>query len=197
MKKLFKVVAVAFLSLGFGFAAQAQGTGQGNAEISASATVLGNIEVVAGDNLAFGQVMPGLDKYVPMIGGDETAVNAGTGTVNLTGVSSGFFKVFAAIGASVVLDLDFTGLASGEDDLILDFNEGLQDGSDVTTLAWGSESVATTRMIIGDNAIKSFPNSPLDEKNGIYVYVGGTVRPEADQAAGTYSGTMTLVATYN
>jgi hypothetical protein len=197
MKNLVKIAAVAVLSLGFGFAANAQGTGQGNGEISASATVLGNIEVVEGDNLAFGQVMPGLDKYVPMIDGNLNAVNAGTGTVNLVGVSSGFFKVFAATGSSVVLDLDFSGLLSGTTPLTLDFNDGLVDGSNTTTLAWGSETLAPTKMIIGDNAIKSFPSSPLDSKNGIYVYVGGTVRPAADQAAGIYTGTMTLVATYN
>ncbi len=196
MKNLVKIAAVAVLSLGFGVAANAQ-TGEGKATIGASATVLGNIEVVKGDDLGFGQVMPGLDKHVPMIGGNEDAVNAGTGNVNLVGVSSGFFKVFAAEGSSVVLDLAFSGLAFGGVPLALDFNEGLTDGSDVTTLAYGTETLATKRMIIGDNPIPSFPASPLDEKNGVYVYVGGTVRPEANQAPGNYTGTLTLTATYN
>ena len=90
MKNLVKIAAVVVLSLGFGVAAQAQSdrTGSGNASIEASAEVLGNVEVIAGLPLVFGQVMPGFNKFVSLEG---SAADLSAGTVNSTGVSSWLF----------------------------------------------------------------------------------------------------------
>lgn len=193
MKNLVKIAAVAVLSLGFGVAAQAQTNGE--ASMTATASVLGNLEVTAPTELSFGQVMPGFDKYVPMTGGEATSNSLGT--VNQTGVESGLFKVFAAQGASIQLDLAITPFANGTNILPIDFNKGLAEDGTETTLAWGNDGISPVKMIIGENVISSFPSSLLDDKNGVNVYVGGTVRPAANQASGAYAATITLTASYN
>lgn len=195
MKKFIKILFVSALSIGFGFAANAQTSG--NAEITTSATVLGNLEVVAGEALGFGQVMPGFAKFVAMKG--DVVTSSSAGTVNATGVTSGYFKVYAAQGAGIILELAFEKLMSGTNELELDFNEGLVVGTQVTTLGWGTDAISPTLMQMdAETAISSFPNSTIDtDKNGVYVYVGGTVRPTNSQASGTYSGAITLTASYN
>jgi hypothetical protein len=195
MKNFAKILFASVLSLGFGVAAQAQ-TGD-NAVIAASATVLGNLEVEAGLPLAFGQVMPGFDKYVALRG--NTVTSSSVGTVNATGVTSGFFKVFAAQGAGVLLGLTYVALNNGSEDLELDFNEGLAVGVDVTTVGWGTETIVPTKMLMdATTAISSFPASIIDtDKNGVFVYVGGTVRPTGTQSSGDYTGSITLTAAYN
>lgn len=200
MKKLVKIFVVAVFALGFGVTAQAQ-NGQGSNSINATATVLGNIEVEGATPLSFGQVMPGFSKYVPMIDGVNGVVSNSGGTVNSLGVTSGLFKIFAAPGSSIAIGFEVEPMMSGDAELALDFNKGLSPTGTETTVAWstGGDGASVTELRIeSTNTIASFPTAEIEtDKNGIYVYVGGTVRPTSTQANGTYTGSLTLRATYN
>jgi hypothetical protein len=202
MKNLFKVAAVAVLSLGFGVAANAQ-NGKGTNSIDATATVLSNIEVEGTEPLEFGQIMPGFAKYVPMTDGNLNATsNTQGGNVNRAGVQSGLFKLFAAPGTSIAIGLALTPMVN-EDDVVLplDFNKGLSPTGTETTVAWSTGASTPIKLEVDSeeaNTIATFPTNPLEnDKNGILVYVGGTVRPSGTQASGIYSGSLTLTATYN
>jgi hypothetical protein len=52
---------------------------------------------------------------------------------------------------------------------------------------------ATGTQVAGGN----FPANVINLKNAIYVYIGGTVTPGANQAIGNYTSNITLTATYN
>ena len=193
MKKLFKVVAVAVLSLGFGVAAQAQTTDN---RIQASATVVDAIRVDVGSALSFGQVTRGVDKYVPMTG---PAVSGASAT-SQSGVLNGFFEVYAGSGSNVNLTFSpLSQLMKGSVPLAIDFNKGLSPTGTINTVAWGTvgENSVLTPMVFGSNNISNFPAHLIDGTNGVYVYVGGTVRPTADQESGVYTADIILTATYN
>lgn len=193
MKKLFKVVAVAVLSLGFGIAANAQTTDN---KIVASATVVDVLKVEAGDALSFGQVSRGIDKYVPMTG----AAESGESSTSQSGVSNGYFRVFAGVGANVNLTFSaLTVLKNGDEELKIDFNKGLSPTGVENTIAYGTTGASPTLvpMTFGSNTIASFPENDINGSNGVLVYVGGTVRPSQTQVSGTYTGDIILTATYN
>jgi len=200
MKNLVKIAALAVLSLGFGVAAQAQ-EASSERTMTATASVLGIVEVEKSVDLAFGQVMPGFNKYVAMKG--DVVTSNSLGTVNSLGVKSGLFKVFAAAGSSITMTLEVAPFANVDnenaDPLPLFFNQGVLATDAVTTLAWSKkgEGAQDIPMVVGSNTIDSVPTSPLDGRNGIEVYVGGTVRPAANQASGSYETTITLSAAYN
>ncbi|MFC5193165.1 DUF4402 domain-containing protein [Algoriphagus aquatilis] len=204
MKKITKIFFAGLLTVGFGFAAQAQeANGQGSNTITTSANVLGLIEVTNEENLNFGQVMPGFAKFVPMIIDQNTSVlSSSQGTVNTENVTSGLFHVFAAAGSSIALSFEVEPLKlkEGTDVLALDFNKGLAADGTTTTLGWstlGTTATVTKLEIDGTNEIDSFPSNQIEGKNGIYVHIGGTVRPTGTQAPGEYEGSLTLTAVYN
>lgn len=191
MKKLVKIFVVAAFALGFGVTAQAQ---ERSANMSASATVFDAIEVAKVTDLNFGQVMKGYKKYISPGG---SAASSDASGVSIVGIQAGSFKVFAGAGSSVTLSFNnlssLTGPSSATLPIIFNQNEA---GDAVTSLGYGTEASSLTELSLGDNSI-TFPSTTVDSKNGTYVYVGATVNPAADQASGSYTGTLTLTATYN
>lgn len=191
MKKLVKIIVVAAFAIGFGVTAQAQNRA---ADMSASATVFDAISVEKATDLNFGQVMKGAKKYISPGG---TAFSSDNSGVSTAGIQAGSFKVFAGAGSSVTLSFNnLTELANGDTKMPIIFNED-QGGTAVTSIGYGTEASSLTKLNVATSNSITFPTSTIDGKNGTYVYVGATVNAAADQESGSYTGTLTLTATYN
>lgn len=141
-----------------------------NDDITASANVVTALTVTAGDDLEFGSVVQ-----------DETY------TIAYNTAEAGSFSITG-------------GTASTEIAFSLDLPEVLEgpgDDIDITyTAGWHTANDAT--------ASTAFTTSPtteqVEELNGsgaLYVFVGGSITPASDQAAGAYEATITLTAAYN
>lgn len=196
MKKLFKVVAVAVLSLGFGVAAQAQVKSD---VIAVGATVRDQLRVVAEEDLNFGVVMRGFNKMVNAQGGVTSEDGAG---VSVNGATPGQFAIYAGVGSSITLRVDAPGELTGPGTakMPIVFNRNLADDDDEITVGYGIESDdidASTQLIIGTGKPITFPSTKIGTATATYVWIGGVVKPAADQANGEYSGEIRLTATYN
>lgn len=167
MRKMNAVSAVV-LGLCLGTTAlNAQITGS----INATATVLSAITVASGGNLLFGNVTPGVNK-----------------TVLATGAGAGQFNVNAA--NSVPVSLTFTlpaNLTSGANNLPINTWTGLWNvlNSQSGGTAFTPSAAATTATTAAAGA------------TSLWVFVGATVAPGAAQAAGAYTGTVTMGVVYN
>ena len=201
MKKLVKIFVVAAFALGFGVTAQAQiGESQDAAGMSATAKVFDVIEVTVDESLAFGQVIKGTKKSV--LPSSNTPISNSNSTSN-DGVKAGIFKVTAGGGSALTLDFTLpSALArtSGTgDDLAINFTQDAA-GTDRDFAAWSiaddfsgqTEFDATQELNFDGTGENKFPSGGL-----MYVYIGGTVTAPSALAAGSFSGTITLTATYN
>lgn len=140
------------------------------ADIAANATVDANVDLSSGDDLNFGNITAGTPS-----------------TVSPGDAAAGTFSVSGNVGN---VDLSFT------------LPSELNGSVDNLPISFGGSSASW-----GDNAYDS--NNDFDPNDGtsvnllqqtdrdITVFIGGTVDPSANQAAGSYSGTVTLTATYN
>jgi hypothetical protein len=194
MKNLVKLSFVVAFFAAIGFSANAQ---TDNSTIDVGAKVFDQITVEGFRDLTLGQVMRNTVKTVDIDG--EITGSAG---ISESGVQVGVFKVFAGIGSDVILDFaGISTLSDGTNTMAITFNDGTNDlvGYGLTPVA----SAAAVRFLgfeadVADGQTsKSFPDNTIDSKNGIYVYVGGKVTASETQASGTYTGTVTLTATYN
>jgi hypothetical protein len=141
---------------------------QNSASIQATATVLSALTVAAGNNLQFGNVTPGVNK-----------------TIAITDAGVGTFTVTKAATSGVTLSFTLpTNLASGADQLPI--------GS--WTGAWNTS--ATTAGANGFTPSAAGTNTSVTAGTSLTVFVGATVSPVAAQAAGNYSGTVTMSAVY-
>ena len=135
--------------------------------ITATAQVQQPVNVVGAVNLTFGNVFPGVNKSVLL-------TDAGAGRFDVTGQ------------ASTPVNLAFTALptnlANGGNNLPVSFTSGYN----TTNSAAGATSFAP-----GGGASTS-----LSGTGSLYVFLGGSVTPAVNQAAGTYTGTVTLQVTY-
>lgn len=139
------------------------------AGIGATARVLRVITVTGARTLAFGNVLPGVARTV--------GVAAGT---------SGRFTLRGQNGANV--NLSFTlpsSLTSGANTLPIGAWTGFVNRVNNT----GGTGSAFTPSAAATAAAFS-PSGRL------FVFIGGTVTPVANQAAGNYTGTITLTAAY-
>jgi hypothetical protein len=141
---------------------------QNNASATVTATVQQPITVTKNNDLSFGNVFPGVDKAV--------AVTA-----------AGAAKFTVAGQASTPVNLTFTipaTIASGGNTLALASWTGHYATTDVTTggTTFTPSASATTATLSGSGAL--------------YVYVGATAQPTSTQAAGSYSGSMTMTVVY-
>ena len=141
---------------------------QTSANIQATATVLSAITVTGVNDLAFGNVTPGVNK-----------------TVAITDAGAGHFTVDKAATQGVTLSFTLpTDLVSGGNNLpIGSWTGGWNDAADPTTATGFVPSAGGTNTVAG-------PETTL------FVYVGATVSPAVGQAAGSYSGTVTMSAIY-
>lgn len=141
-----------------------------SATIQATATVLTPLTVTAGPNLDFGtNVFPGVNASV--LPTDATA-----GRFDLGGV------------ANAEVDLDFgtlpAQLVGTGDNLTITFS--------ATDGGYGTSQPAQTAF---DPSAGAQPR--LDAGTGLLsVWIGGTVAPRADQAAGAYAADITLTVNY-
>ena len=141
---------------------------QNSASANVTATVQQPITVTKNNDLSFGSVFPGLDKSI--------SVTAG-----------GAAKFTVAGQASTPVNLTFTlpaTIASGGNTLAIGSWSGHHASTDVTSggTTFTPSASATAATLSGSGAL--------------YVYVGATAQPTATQAAGSYSGSMTMTVVY-
>lgn len=138
------------------------------ASIQATATVQQPINVTGAVNLAFGNVFPGLAKAI--------AVNAaGAGRFDVTGQAS------APVLITFVLPANLT---SGANNLPIGTWTGHRNTvNNPTTGTNFTPSAGTT-------------NATFSAGGQLFVFVGATVTPATNQAAGAYSGTVQMTVTY-
>jgi spore coat protein U-like protein len=158
----------------FGLAAAAMlGTVTANAQtqtasVNASATVQQPINVSGAVNLGFGNVFPGVTKTVLVT--DATA-----GRFDVTGQGS------APVLISFVLPANLT---SGANNLPIGTWTGHHNTSNAPTGGTNFTPSASTT------------NSTFSAGGQLFVFVGATVSPATNQAAGAYSGTVQMTVTY-
>lgn len=139
-----------------------------SAQIQAQATVVTPLVVTAGQNLQFGNVFQGVNKTVAF--GD-----AASGRFSITGFNT----------SQVALTFTLPGtLASGGNNLAIDSWDVRVNGTNApagaTALSVTSGTPVNTNLVAGN----------------LFVFMGARVLPTAAQAAGSYSGTITLAAAY-
>jgi hypothetical protein len=140
-----------------------------SANISATATVFQAITVTGARNLAFGNVFPGVNRSIPV-----------------TDANSGRFDLAGQAGANV--NLTFTlppTLDSGANTLAIGTWSGYVNGTN-SAVAGGAAFVPSATA----------QPAAFSAGGQLFVFVGATVAPTAAQAAGTYSGIVTLTAAY-
>lgn len=167
MKRLLQITLVLFLTTGLTTVALAQ------TDITATANVIAQVDVTAGNSLDFGDVTPGT---TPSVGVGDSG--AGTFTVSGNGGS---------LNLSFTLPSQLNGPASNT--MGISFVDGDaswgDDGSPVATNDF-DPNTGTDLDITGDTS-----------DGEITVFIGGTVSPGAGLQAGNYTGTITLTASYN
>jgi hypothetical protein len=145
-----------------------KGWAQNNASATVTATVQQPITVTKNNDLSFATVFPGVDKTI--------AVTAG-----------GAAKFTVAGQASTPVNLTFTIPAT------------IASGGNTLTLASWAGHFATTDVTSGGTSFtpsSSATAATLSGSGALYVYVGATAQPTVTQAAGSYSGNMTMTVVY-
>jgi hypothetical protein len=185
MKITIKTFIAAILAVGFGSFANAQ-----SASISANATVISEIAVTNLANLNFGTVVAGQKKSITAYG--NVAVSTGSA---LGSASPGHFRVNAQRGSNVSISFDFpiNLVATGVGQLPIYFS-------------WENEPDRVIVVTNGDfdEAPTLIPGTPYQinnynatsETSEYNFLIGGQV-DATNATAGTYTGTITLNATYN
>ena len=174
--KTFKTIltAVLFLTVSNGLMAQASSD-----EISATATVLASAEVTGVSDLEFGEVTIGLPKAILPF---ETGSGHFTLRTNASATIEFTFpeNLIAEVGGqSRSLPISFDG------DYVR-INGQNNAGEEIFEL-YNPEENETYDLTTGT----------FDHANEFDIYVGGSVDPAANQAAGVYSGAITLSVEFN
>jgi Domain of unknown function (DUF4402) len=139
-----------------------------SANIQALATVYQPISVSGNRALDFGTVFPGVAK-----------------SVGVAAATSGQFQLGGQASGNVNLTFTLpTDLASGGNNLPIGTWTGCTSPTNTTT---GCTSFTPSGTPTG---------SAFSGAGALWVFVGATVTPAAAQAAGNYSGTVTLTAAY-
>lgn len=162
-----KVTTLAGLALVASLAGRAEAQTQ-TATINASATVMQPINVVGAVNLAFGGVFPGVAKSIAVSA-------AGAGRFDVTGQPS------APVFVSFVLPANLT---SGANTLPIG--------------TWTGHTNTVNNPTTGSNFTPSaaLANATFSGTGQLFVFVGATVTPALNQAAGVYNGTIQITVTY-
>ena len=141
---------------------------QTSANIQATATVLSAVTVTGANALQFGNVTPGVAK-----------------TIGIADAGAGRFDVSKAAGQGVTLSFTLpTDLSDGTNLL------------PIGTWAGGWNTSATPAGATTFTPSAGGTNTAATAGTTLSVYVGATVTPAGGQAAGTYSGTVTMSAIY-
>jgi hypothetical protein len=137
--------------------------------IQATATVLAALTVAPGANLVFGNVTPNVNK-----------------TIAIADAGAGRFDITKAATSGVTLS--FT--------LPANLTSGGGDNLAIGTWTGGWNTSATPAGATSFTPSAGGTNTAVTAGTSLFVYVGATVSPTAAQAAGAYSGTVTLSAVY-
>jgi hypothetical protein len=160
-------VLSAVLAAGFSFGA-ATLQAQTSADIQATATVLSAVTVTAGNDLQFGNVTPGVAK-----------------TIGIADAGAGRFDVTKAANEGVTLSFTLpTDLTSGANTLPI--------GS--WTGGWNTSATPAGATTFTPSA--GGTNTTATAGTTVSVYVGATVTPAGAQAAGGYTGDVTMSVVY-
>lgn len=141
---------------------------QDNAAANVTASVQQPITVTKNRDLSFGNVFPGVDRRVPV-----TAIGAG--------------KFSVAGQGSTPVNLTFSlpaTIASGGDNLALGDWTGRHNSLD--------QPSGGTNFIPSASATAA----TLNASGALYIFIGATAQPTTTQAAGNYSGTMSMTIVY-
>jgi hypothetical protein len=159
-------VVVGLASVALLATATAQAQSQ-TGSVSALANVQQPINVVGAVDLDFGNVFPGVNK-----------------TVAVTGATAGRFDVAGQASAPVLISFVLPANLTGPGNLAIGTWTGHHNTSNAPTGGTNfTPSAATT-------------NSTLNGSGNLWVFVGATVSPTTNQAAGAYSGTVQMTVTY-
>lgn len=150
--------------------------------IQATASVTSPVTVAVGTALDFKTIMPGVVKTI----GFSNNVTAG-GFV--TGETSGHFTIGKGAKTSVQLSLTAPNTLTGA--------EGTTPIPITYTYQLSGQGAVAPITETTFNVANSDPTTAYWTATGFSFDLGGTVTPAATQTAGTYSATITLVATYN
>ncbi len=141
---------------------------QTSANIQATATVLSAVTVTGANDLTFGNVTPGVAK-----------------TVGIADAGAGRFDITKAASQGVTLSFTLpTDLSDGTNNLPI--------GS--WTGGWNTSATPAGATTFTPDAAGT--NTAATAGTTLSVYVGATVTPAGGQAAGSYSGTVTMSAIY-
>lgn len=147
-------------------AAQAQ---TNNASIQATADVQQPVNVAGAADLAFGAVFPGVDKTM-------TVTDGGAGRWSVSGQSAASVELTFSLPAA---------LTNGPNSLAIGTYTGHWNNTVVSPTGGTSftpSAGATTATLGGAGQL--------------YVYIGATVSPTTNQAAGNYTGSLSMTVAY-
>jgi hypothetical protein len=185
---IFHIFAVFILMIGIATTT----VGQTNtANISAAANVVVAVTVTAGNDLQFGNVTPGNDKTIGSSDDVLQGIAAGT-----TPETTGTWTIDKGAKTQVTINLTLpTSLASstGPGTYHLPLGYG-----DFGIIKLGAIGIVAWSPVTATDVEVTFADYPTEfDAASFTVYVGGTVAPTSNQFADSYTGTLTLTATYN
>ena len=143
-----------------------------NAQQSANASVTADVQqpitVTKTHDLVFGTVFPGLNKVIAV-------TDAAAASFSIAGQASSNINLTFTLPSTI---------ASG--------------GNTMPIATWTARSNSTASSASGTDFTPSASATAatLSGAGALHVYVGATAQPSAAQAAGTYSGTLTLTVVY-
>lgn len=180
MKKLITLVIVLGMA-GLFNSAFSQGNTD-NADASATATVLEDVTVTQVTDLAFGEVFQGNSSSVASSSGASFDVS-GDDSKNVT---LDFTLPNEGSGPSPTNGYTYWLDGPSSSELEITFS--------ATDANWES---GTTHSASNTFDPASTTSASLSTDGDVRVWIGGTVNPLAGQTTGSYTGTITLTATYN
>jgi len=152
-----------------GGAAQAQSSNSDSATASASATIVSAIAIAKTADLDFGEVVAGgTSGTVVLSTANERSVTGGSTLGNAAGAAAASFSV--------------TGDSDGSFSITLPSSTTITDGTNDMTV---------------DNFVSSPADSSTLSSGTATISVGATLNVDADQVAGSYTGTFDVTVTYN
>ncbi|WP_289029486.1 DUF4402 domain-containing protein [uncultured Algoriphagus sp.] len=194
MRKTIKILTAAILAIGFGTLANAQ-----SASISANATVISEIAVANINNLNFGTVVVGQKKGIDFAGNVSVSTGSGLGTT-----TRGEFTVAAQAGSDVTFSFILPANLIGPGDAVMPYalnweNDGFDGGTKyggivVTQIGNGGSFITNDTFSFDGNSFPTY--EAIEGTNSVRVFIGGQV-DATSATAGSYTGTITLNATYN
>lgn len=156
------------MALVFALGSGSVASAQNSANASVTASVQQPITVTATSDLEFGLVFPGLDRTIAV-------TDAGAASFTVQGQQSSNINITFTLP---------TNITSGGNNLPIASWQGRHN--DANSAASGTDFVPS--------AVATSTSIPAG--GFLYVFVGATAQPAVSQAAGTYSGTMTMTVVY-